>query len=305
MSGTFDRILAELDEIRGYVHERFNAPLVVTDDDIIGTFTFVRALEDHDHPRDLSSYQVGRTWLNYTVEGRSIFWWGGLGNSDEHSAYMRLKVGIDALLSGSSALNGKVISEQIGAQIFIDGFGLVDPVQPELAASAARVSHDGEAVYAAKVIAVMLAMAFVEPDLERLLDAPLGFIPDDCLIAQVIRDVRGWRIAFAHVRGKYGYDRYGGVCHVVPNHAVVILGLLYGENDFHRAMTITNTCGWDTDCNAATVGCLLGVKNVLPIPSSTTLQAPVTPTSTNLGIPSASAVTPPSSSVTNWAAPIN
>lgn len=271
---TFDRILAELGEIRGYVHERFNAPLVVTDDDISGTFTFVRALEDHGYPRDLSSYQVGRTWLNYTVEGRSIFWWGGLGNSAEHTAYLRLKAGIDAPLSGSSALNGKVISEQIGAQIFIDGFGLVAPSQPELAAqlaaSAARVSHDGEAVYAAQVIAVMLAMAFIEPNLDRLLDTALGFIPDDCLIAQVIRDVRGWhkterdwRAAFAQVRGKYGYDRYGGVCHVVPNHAVVILGLMYAENDFHRAMTITNTCGWDTDCNAATVGCLLGVKNGL------------------------------------------
>ena len=271
---TFDRILAELGEIRGYVHERFNAPLVVTDDDISGTFTFVRALEDHGYPRDLSSYQVGRTWLNYTVEGRSIFWWGGLGNSAEHTAYLRLKAGIDAPHSGSSALNGKVISEQIGAQIFIDGFGLVAPGQPELAArlaaSAARVSHDGEAVYAAQVIAVMLAMAFVEPDLDRLLDAALGFIPDTCLIARVIGDVRGWhktesdwRTTFAHVRGKYGYDRYGGVCHVVPNHAVVILGLLYGEGDFHRTMTITNTCGWDTDCNAATVGCLLGVKNGL------------------------------------------
>ena len=271
---THERILAELGEIRGYVHERFNAPLVVTDDDISGTFTFVRALEDHGYPRDLSSYQVGRTWLNHTVEGRSIFWWGGLGNSAEHTAYLRLKAGIDAPHSGSSALNGKVISEQIGAQIFIDGFGMVAPGQPELAAqlaaSAARVSHDGEAVYAAQVIAVMLAMAFVEPDLDRLLDAALGFIPDTCLIAQVIRDVRGWhkterdwRAAFAQVRGKYGYDRYGGVCHVVPNHAVVILSLLYAEDDFHRAMKITNTCGWDTDCNAATVGCLLGVKNGL------------------------------------------
>ena len=271
---THERILAELGEIRGYVHERFGAPLVVTDDDISGTFTFVRALEDHGYPRDLSSYQVGRTWLNYTVEGRSIFWWGGLGNSAEHTAYLRLKAGIDAPHSGSSALNGQVISEQIGAQIFIDGFGLVAPGQPELAAklaaAAARVSHDGEAVYAAQVIAVMLAMAFVEPDLDRLLDTALGFIPDDCLIAQVIRDVRGWhktesdwRAAFAQVRGKYGYDRYGGVCHVVPNHAVVILGLLYAQDDFHRAMTITNTCGWDTDCNAATVGCLLGVKNGL------------------------------------------
>ena len=43
---TFERILRELGPIRYYVHKRFGQPLVVTDDDISGTFTFVRALAD-------------------------------------------------------------------------------------------------------------------------------------------------------------------------------------------------------------------------------------------------------------------
>ncbi len=41
------RILQELGPIRHYVHEKLNLPLVVTDDDVSGTFSFVRALEEH------------------------------------------------------------------------------------------------------------------------------------------------------------------------------------------------------------------------------------------------------------------
>ena len=68
--------------------------------------------------------------------------------------------------SGSIALNGKVVAEQIGAQIFIDGWAMVAPGDPELAADLARraasVSHDGEAIYGAQVMAAMEAQAFVE-----------------------------------------------------------------------------------------------------------------------------------------------
>ena len=49
---TYQRIMRELGPIEDYVHERLNCPLVVTDDDVAGTFTFIRALEDHgDAPR--------------------------------------------------------------------------------------------------------------------------------------------------------------------------------------------------------------------------------------------------------------
>ena len=43
------RIESELGEIQYYVNARMNGnpPLVVSDDDVSGTFTFLRALEDH------------------------------------------------------------------------------------------------------------------------------------------------------------------------------------------------------------------------------------------------------------------
>src|SRR3712207_5922537 len=185
------RILSELGEVHYYVNDRRDLPLknhtlVVTDDDISGTFTFLRALTDYGSSLDLDPAQIGQTWLNYIVERRTILWWGGMGNSTEHTAYLRLKNGIPAPESGSIALNGKVVAEQIGSQIFIDGWAMVAPGDPELAADLARraasVSHDGEAVYGAQVVAAMEALAFVEADLGRLLDVAVGLIPRDSTI---------------------------------------------------------------------------------------------------------------------------
>lgn len=279
-SWTYEKIMTHLGEIKYYVHERHDLPLrnhllVVTDDDISGTFTFLRALPDYDNTPDLTPAQIGQTWLNYIIENRTILWWGGFGNSTEHTVYLRLKDGIPAPQSGSMALNGQVVAEQIGSQIFIEGWGLIAPGDPALAVDLARraasVSHDGEAIYGAQVIAALTAQAFVEPDLDKLLDTALAFIPPGSTTARLIADIRAWHAADpynwhsarAKLAARYGYDKYGGNCHVIPNHGLVILSLLYSQGDFSLAQTIVNTCGWDTDCNAANVGCILGVRNGL------------------------------------------
>jgi len=268
------RIVRELGEIQYYVHERLGKPLIVTDDDISGTFTFLRAMSDYGNSLELTPAQIGQTWLNYLIEGKTVLWWGGMGNSTEHTAYLRLKAGVPAPESGSMALNGPVVAEQIGAQIFIDGWAMIapgDPVQAaELARRAASVSHDGEAVYAAQLLAAMESQAFLERDVHRLLDTGLSMLPADCLIRRLVDDLRDWRakyedwhvcldLIFTH----YGYDKYSGNCHVVPNHALVIMALLYGGDDFRRALSIVNTAGWDTDCNSGNVGCLMGIKEGL------------------------------------------
>ena len=267
---TYQRIIQELGPIEYYVHERLNQPLVVTDDDIAGTFTFLRALEDYGTSSDLSAEDIGKAWLNYIVEERSILWWGGSGNSTEHTAWLNLMKGISAPQSGSITTNGSTIAEQIGAQIFIDGWALVAPNQPALAAKlaeqAAKVSHDGESVHAAVLWAAMEAEAFSSSDIDHLVDTGLRFIPTDSLIAKLVADVRGWHkenpdwwTTRQQIEDHYGYDKYPGNCHVVPNHALMIMAVLYAANDFHRAQIIVNTSGWDTDCNAGNVGCLLGV----------------------------------------------
>ena len=268
---TYERIMEHLGEINYYVHEQLNVPLIVTDDDISGTFTFFRALADYDNDRALTAQQIGQTWLNYLIEGRTILWWGGMGMSSEHTGFLRLKSGIPAPRSGSIELNGKVVAEQIGAQIFIDAWAMAAPGDPELAVEfagkAGSVSHDGEAIYGAQVLVALESQAFVESDNDKLLDTAVSFIPEESIIYRMIDDIRDWhqkdgdwRKTRERIAANYGYDKYGGNCHMVPNHALIILGLLYGGDDFQRALMITNTSGWDTDCNGGNIGCLMGIK---------------------------------------------
>ena len=270
----FDQIKAELGEVDHYVHEKFGVPLIVTDDDIAGTFTFLRALQDNGYDPNLTPAQIGDGWLNYLIEKRTVLWWGGMGVSTENTAYLRLASGIKAPLSGSRELNGLTISEQIGAQIFIDGWAMLFPGDPEKAADWARragsVSHDGEAIYGAQMIAAMEAQAFVERDINTLIDTALQFIPKDSIIARMIADVRSWHAANddwyatrALIGEHYNYEKFVGACHMVPNHALIIFALLYGNGDFRRSQMIVNTSGWDTDCNAGNIGNILGIRDGL------------------------------------------
>lgn len=267
---TYQKIMQELGPVQYYVHEKFNRPLVITDDDVAGTFTFIRALEDYALPPDLTSEQIGHCWLNYIIDKRTILWWGGNGNSTEHTAWLNLKKGIPAPLSGAIETNGKTIAEQIGAQIFIDSWALVAPGQPQLAATlakkAASVSHDGESVHAAMLWAAMESQAFVCQDIDKLLECGLSVIPENSAIARLVADVRRWRyedndwqVTREKIEEHYGYHKYPSNCHVIPNHALMMMAILYAPDNFQQAQCIVNTSGWDTDCNAGNVGCLSGI----------------------------------------------
>jgi len=271
---TYEKIMATLGEVRYYVHERLEKPLIVTDDDISGTLTFIRALEDYGYDPAITAAQIGQTWLNYLIEQRTVLWWGGMGNSTEHTAYLRLKQGIAAPRSGSTQMNSRVVAEQIGGQIFIDGWAMVSPGEPdraaELARRAASVSHDGEGVYGAQVVAAIESLAFVESDIDKLIDRAVTYIPKESVIYRMIADIREWHAkekdwhkARRNLAGSYGYDKYGGNCHMVPNHGLIIFSLLYGEDSFQKTLMVVNTGGWDTDCNSGNVGCIMGIKNGL------------------------------------------
>jgi hypothetical protein len=214
---------------------------------------------------------VGEALLNYAPFEHGFFWWGGYGVSTEHTAYLNLRAGIPAPRSGSVGQNGSAVAEQIGGQIFIDSWGLVCPGNPDLAAEyaekAAGVTHGGNGIYGGVFIASCIAWAFEEPDIHRIIEKALSYIPADCEYARVVRAVvdfhnrnpENWRDCFAYVHANWGYDRYPGNCHIIPNAALIILGLLYGEGDFSRSITITAMCGWDTDCNVGNVGTIMGV----------------------------------------------
>lgn len=265
---TYEKIQRVFGEIWDYPASYKN---FAADDDSNGPLCLIRALEECEDLAQFSAQDVGNALLNYAPFEHGFFWWGGYGVSTEHTAYLNLWAGIPAPRSGSIQQNGATMAEQIGGQIFIDPWGLVSPGNPAQAASlakkAASVTHDGNGVWGGVFVACAISLAFTEPDLQKVLEKALAFLPEDCAYAQVVRAVRAfyrehpedWRACFRYIQENFGYDKYPGNCHILPNAAVMVLSLLYGEGDFTRTLCICTMCGWDTDCNVGNIGCILGV----------------------------------------------
>lgn len=265
---TYERIRDVYGDIRDYV-KTYNT--FAADDDANGPVFFIRALYDDAVDRELAPEDVGRAWLNYAREGIGMFWWGGEDISTEHRAYVNLRKGIPAPRSGSIEVNGTEMAEQIGGQIFIDSWGLLFPGQGEKAAEyaekAASVSHDGNGLYGARFMAACIAKAFDASSMDEIIAEGLRMIPEDSTYARVVHAVMDFhqenpsdfRACRQYLEDHWGYDKYTGVCHIIPNAGVCVLALLYGEGDFARTVEIASMCGWDTDCNAGNVGTILGV----------------------------------------------
>ena len=178
---------------------------------------FLRALEDYG--LNATAEEMGLTWLNYVQEGKGFFWWGGYGKSTENTAYLNLKSGIPAPLSGSIKQNGAAVAEQIGGQIFIDTWGLVSPVDlnwtAEYAKRAASVSHDGAGIHGGIFTACAISAAFTNNNIYQVIDKALSYIPNNTEFMRMANDVKAfykanpnnWRDGFEFVYKNYGYDK--------------------------------------------------------------------------------------------------
>jgi len=260
---TYERIRSTYGEITAYLRDFTN---FAADDDTNGPVYFIRAMRDYQLAP--TPDQVARTWLNYAADGHGMYWWGGFGRSTEHTAYLNLRAGIPAPQSGSIARNGAAIAEQIGGQIFIDSWGWVNPGNParaaEMSAIAASVAHDGDGLNGARFVAACIAAAFAATSISEVFAAGLAEVEKGSAYARVIETVRAfhaqnpddWRACRDMLTADFGYDRYPGVCHIIPNAGVLALALLYGEGDLPRTVEIATMCGWDTDCNAGNAGAI-------------------------------------------------
>lgn len=159
--------------------------------------------------------------------------------------------------------------EWIGAQIRADVWGWVSPGQPHKAAELARrdaqLSHTGNGLHAEMWVAAMLAAAFTEGTVEGIVRAGLAVIPASGRLAQGIEFVLelhqtepDWEAAVDAIYARFGHYHW---VHSVNNAALVAAALLYGGGDFSTSICLAVMGGWDTDCNGATVGSVLGVMN--------------------------------------------
>jgi len=232
----------------------------------------------------LSTADVARSWMKYLPVASTY--------TAERAAYKTLlsnahewfpegkDAGFDMTLCADNAYN-----DWIGAQIRADLYGWVCPGNPDLAAKLvtadAQLSHQGDGVYGAVLIATLGALIPVhslpaEParnsakqdsasGLNHALDQALTYIPQDSECTNAVRFAR--ELTHDPKGAEKIRQRYKelSVVHTVNNLALVIWALLRHHNDFSAAIGEVVAAGLDTDCNGATVGSLWALQGQ-PIP---------------------------------------
>ncbi len=162
--------------------------------------------------------------------------------------------------------------EWIGAQIRGDYFGYINPGNPELAAEMgwrdACISHVKNGIYGEMFASAMIAAAAVTDDIMDIIKAGLAEIPATSRLYEIAytfidRYNAGMtkEEGFALIHELYNNLDSHDWCHTISNALICIVALLYGEGDFGKTICMAIETGFDTDCNAATVGSVLGVRN--------------------------------------------
>ncbi|MCP3856492.1 MAG: hypothetical protein GY698_17405 [Actinomycetia bacterium] len=226
------------------------------DDDI--NYSVLSLLMLEEKGADLATADVARAWLRYLP--------GGIVFTAERSALVTLlqkssygfptgaEPGFDLAECSDNEFN-----HWIGAQIRADLYGWVLPGHPDQAADLARrdaeLSHRGEGVYGAMAVAAIAAALPEAHDAVGAVSAALDLLPatSDCADAmRLALEVAASGAGPGEIHRRY--DHLSPV-HTVNNLALVVWGLVAAGDDFGAAVGDTVAAGWDTDCNAATVGC--------------------------------------------------
>lgn len=228
-----------------------NLDRIGSDDDIIYTLLGLLILEDFG--LDFTMEDVGKGWLKYLPHACTA----------EHIALENLRAG---LKPPKTAETNNPFVEWIGADIRSDPWGYACPGMPERAADFAwrdaRVSHQRNGVYGEMFFSAAIAAAFAAKDVREAVEVGLTEIPKGCRLQKDIRKTLQW----CDKDGDWDttldriYKAFDGmhVVHTNNNAAVTVAGLIYGEGDLEKTISLTVMGGWDTDCTAATAGSIVG-----------------------------------------------
>ena len=247
------------------------------DDDANGPLFFADVMKHHSF-NHVTVQDMANNLLNVVPYEKGFFWWGGKGISTEHTAWLNLMNHVDAPLSGSCKQNSKAVSEQIGGQIFSDCWGYLALDKPEIAKDLAEkmssVTHDLDGIEGGKFIAVCISLAWNIHDTRELIHTALQYLNQNSKYAHLIQEMLDFHLQYpkdparclAYIEDKHSYDHYEGLCHILPNTAIMLYGMLYGKNNFDLTMQLIAEAGRDTDCNLGNVGSIIammvGLENI-------------------------------------------
>jgi ADP-ribosylglycohydrolase len=245
--------------------QRENIAYMEPDDDIHYTLIALKVLETYGP--DFKWHHVATTWnrsLPYyaicTAEAQAIMNYNNAVPRRAQSHWVTPEY---------TSTNRNPYREWIGAQIRADGWGYACAGNPELAAEFAYRdacwTHRANGIYGEMMFAAIMAAAFVVSDPVELVNIGLSEIPQNCRLAEASRaalaqvpqcndfhDFMDW------VEKDYG--NLHGV-HTVNNALVVIGSVIFGQMDFHQSICSSVEGGWDTDCNGATCGSIVGAAS--------------------------------------------
>ena len=226
---------------------------------------------------NVNSALMADYWLQFVSP-----YWAEYGN-----AKVNMRAGIQPPYTG---MRNNYFKHSCGAFIRTEIWACIAPGRPDIAAryayDDASLDHgDGEGTHAAVFCAALEAAAFVESDINKLIDIGLSYIPAESGTAKAIACAREshkngltWLEArHKMLEGYRGEAFYGNPWHcsqedidrgffdgepgwdAPSNIGIIIIGLLYGGTDFSEALCTTVNCGEDTDCTAATLGSIYGI----------------------------------------------
>lgn len=209
--------------------------------------------------RDFTSTDIAKTWLDSQPMTAYC--------TAEHVAYINF---VNSIAPPLSAVYQNPFREWIGAQIRGDYFGYINPGDPELAARMAyrdaSISHVKNGIYGEMFISAAIAAAAVTSDPLTIIMAGLEQIPEESRLSSEIRQVINlWRNetsqdeCFAFIHKNWNESSFHHWCHTISNAMIVCASLLYGDMDYGRSICMAVEAGFDTDCNGATVGSIVGM----------------------------------------------
>ncbi|MFD0710909.1 ADP-ribosylglycohydrolase family protein [Paenibacillus sp. GCM10027626] len=239
-----------------------------TDDDIRYTVLGLLMLEERG--LNFNQWDVGKQWHRHLSFGQ-VF----TAEAQSYLNFARVTSHISGnqpddwekhIHWGRSYLNP--FREWIGAQIRVDGYAYGAAGQPQLAAELAwkdaSFSHVKNGIYGAMFCSAMIAAAFVETDVKRIVEIGLSEIPKNSRLAEdialAVRIAEETDDQVELVSKIWESFKHYHPVHTNNNAALCAAALIHSGGDFEKGITTAVLGGWDTDCNGATVGSVLGAS---------------------------------------------